>query len=437
MPAKLEAKLTLYAGEKIGGPIPARIFGNFLEHLGYAIDGGILAHALANPTFERDTHLSQEQIHALLEAGQILTRFYEQGCDPDAIPEHWSPGIGATGFGVCALDDAGSHKAPFPWAPLGDAGLVSPAVGRVGGAVRLHGRTWEGALRPGALIPNADGPAGIRQGIFLPFQRCLGYQGSLTLRIANRDEAGSIPSGRIEVGFRRRNAGPGQGLRVGECLALDAREIQGNEWQGVDFRLQLAPGQVRLSEPVDFFIRWLPGGSADLLIDRAILIPTDAVEGIFDPDVLQAVKEWKVPLLRWPGGNFASTYHWRDGTGPFERRPTRPNVCLGRAGNKLFRDVRVYSFLPFGRGGSANYGQYRHRHSGRSGGLGVVLQCGPRYADGEKTRRQRRSAALCGAFVGSGKRSVWLLARRVSRRGRERGAVLRICHSDARGGPGD
>lgn len=37
-------------------------------------------------------------------------------------------------------------------------------------------------------------------------------------------------------------------------------------------------------------------------------------------DVLNALKDLKVPVLRWPGGCFADTYHWRDGIGPQEKR---------------------------------------------------------------------------------------------------------------------
>jgi alpha-N-arabinofuranosidase len=40
-------------------------------------------------------------------------------------------------------------------------------------------------------------------------------------------------------------------------------------------------------------------------------------------DTLRALREVGVPLLRWPGGNFASGYHWQDGVGPRERRPVR------------------------------------------------------------------------------------------------------------------
>ena len=43
----------------------------------------------------------------------------------------------------------------------------------------------------------------------------------------------------------------------------------------------------------------------------------------FRQDVLQAMRHLGVPNLRWPGGNFASSYHWKDGVGPREQRPAR------------------------------------------------------------------------------------------------------------------
>ena len=36
----------------------------------------------------------------------------------------------------------------------------------------------------------------------------------------------------------------------------------------------------------------------------------------FRKDVLEAVRELKVPIVRWPGGCFVSAYHWKDGVGP-------------------------------------------------------------------------------------------------------------------------
>lgn len=46
-------------------------------------------------------------------------------------------------------------------------------------------------------------------------------------------------------------------------------------------------------------------------------------------DVLQALKDLKVPVLRWPGGCFADEYHWKDGIGPRELRPKMVNNNWG------------------------------------------------------------------------------------------------------------
>src|SRR5215213_2825870 len=46
-------------------------------------------------------------------------------------------------------------------------------------------------------------------------------------------------------------------------------------------------------------------------------------------DVVAALKELRVPVLRWPGGCFADEYHWRDGIGPRASRPKRINTHWG------------------------------------------------------------------------------------------------------------
>ena len=46
-------------------------------------------------------------------------------------------------------------------------------------------------------------------------------------------------------------------------------------------------------------------------------------------DVLNALKELQVPVLRWPGGCFADDYHWMDGIGPKEQRPSLRNNNWG------------------------------------------------------------------------------------------------------------
>lgn len=46
-------------------------------------------------------------------------------------------------------------------------------------------------------------------------------------------------------------------------------------------------------------------------------------------DVVEALKEIHVPVLRWPGGCFADEYHWKDGIGPKEGRKKMINTHWG------------------------------------------------------------------------------------------------------------
>lgn len=46
-------------------------------------------------------------------------------------------------------------------------------------------------------------------------------------------------------------------------------------------------------------------------------------------DIVEALKNLNIPNLRWPGGCFADTYHWKDGIGPLDQRPTIVNTWWG------------------------------------------------------------------------------------------------------------
>ncbi len=46
-------------------------------------------------------------------------------------------------------------------------------------------------------------------------------------------------------------------------------------------------------------------------------------------DVVEALKKINVPVIRWPGGCFADEYHWKDGVGPVEQRPSMVNTHWG------------------------------------------------------------------------------------------------------------
>jgi alpha-L-arabinofuranosidase len=65
----------------------------------------------------------------------------------------------------------------------------------------------------------------------------------------------------------------------------------------------------------------------------------------FRSDVLGALRELHVPVVRWPGGCFADEYHWRDGIGPREQRPVTVNSNWG--GVAETNEFGTHEFLDF------------------------------------------------------------------------------------------
>jgi alpha-L-arabinofuranosidase len=47
----------------------------------------------------------------------------------------------------------------------------------------------------------------------------------------------------------------------------------------------------------------------------------------FRQDVLDIVRELKPPIIRYPGGNYSSSYDWKDSVGPANKRPVRPDLA--------------------------------------------------------------------------------------------------------------
>ena len=105
--------------------------------------------------------------------------------------------------------------------------------------------------------------------------------------------------------------------------------IQGSQahepWCEVDFHL--VPGQ--WSEATFAFVA--PQSDADarleitftqagvLYVGAASLLPAGHFHGL-RPDVVELLKQISVRILRWPGGNFADNYHWKDGLLPVDQR---------------------------------------------------------------------------------------------------------------------
>jgi alpha-N-arabinofuranosidase len=68
-------------------------------------------------------------------------------------------------------------------------------------------------------------------------------------------------------------------------------------------------------------------GSETVYLDQVSMMGQDAnATGGYRPDLLQAVEDLHPPVIRWPGGCFASAYFWKDGIGPQAQRVKYPIV---------------------------------------------------------------------------------------------------------------
>jgi len=65
-------------------------------------------------------------------------------------------------------------------------------------------------------------------------------------------------------------------------------------------------------------------GRGSFQVGAVSIMPASNIDG-FRPEVLALLKELDAPVYRWPGGNFASGYDWRDGIGDRDKRPPRKN----------------------------------------------------------------------------------------------------------------
>jgi alpha-L-arabinofuranosidase len=78
-------------------------------------------------------------------------------------------------------------------------------------------------------------------------------------------------------------------------------------------------------------------GVGEVWIDQVSMMPKSWKEqGGFRPDLLQAVADLRPPVIRWPGGCFASSYQWKQGIGPQHKRLPHPR--------EIWDDLDVYNF---------------------------------------------------------------------------------------------
>ncbi len=269
-PSNEAVVITVDAKQREGGSIPRTIFGTFLEPIGNSVYGGLWAELLENPSLEENLW-SAPRVAEMLRERPSLTR-------------------------------ASSLALPLPWEPL------DPSQGN-----RYEPRWGDAAnsWRSLAIFGVPGQATGIEQQVYLPVARELAYHGSFYARHL------SGPSS-LTVSLRKRGEG-GQVLASADVNAADPK------WTRYEFTLTLSPGGLKPLEAADFALQLT--GDERVEVDQFSLTPADAVDGM-DPDVIAMARDMHTPLLRF-GGNYTSAYHWRDGTGPMEKRVSMLNIAWG------------------------------------------------------------------------------------------------------------
>ncbi|ESP89350.1 alpha-L-arabinofuranosidase C-terminal domain-containing protein [Candidatus Halobonum tyrrellensis] len=307
-----------------GDPVAPELYGKFGEHLysSWNVSNVLEAGCLFNPTLAAWKFQEYEYD---VDGGRGGVS------DPDEIADRVETYADTHGVpGADRLVSAYRDGAALWWFPYAETGgdddggdedrvRTSPDVGTAGDrAQRVE--------VDGGGDPDGDGArAGLAQWCHLPVGRTRGFEGRVTLRAA----AATAPAS-VRLALHPVDDGEfGDPLATAEVAASEAYET-------VDFSLDLPAEAADASEegrPFGFSLT--VAADANLVVDRVLLHPDDH-HGTTDPEVADTLAEMDLSVLRWPGGNFASGYHWRDGVGPVEARPTKPNPAWDAVETNLF-----------------------------------------------------------------------------------------------------
>ena len=228
-------EVTINPVQFAAAPVHQNVFGNFIEHLGNVVNGGLWAQVLWNPNLER------------VESA-------------DTEPQGWS------------LSGA---------ARWGEGGYLSPNA-----------------------VHFTDGAGTLTQDVFLPTPRTRRYNGRLFLR----------GSGKLTISL----------VTQGKTLVQTTLTSIKDTWQEEKWQWELPANSLPAGQQAQVVVSRDAGSPS---ADQITLFPSDALDH-FDPAVLHKAREWHIPLIRL-SGNFSSGYHWQDGVGPLDARPTRRNAAWG------------------------------------------------------------------------------------------------------------
>ncbi len=177
-----------------------------------------------------------------------------------------------------------------PWQAFGDVHCVldNEVVYAPSQSQRITSTQGEGGIQQGGLL--------LRDGISYEGYVYLCVEQCAAIRLSMRDDLGTV--------------------------FMEETQLKPACWNRLAF--QFTPS--RSSRQAIFSITLISSGT--LWIDQASLRPANRIAGVW-PDVMERIAALRMGVLRFPGGCFADTYHWKDGVGPVDCRPSRPNRHWG------------------------------------------------------------------------------------------------------------
>ncbi len=178
-----------------------------------------------------------------------------------------------------------------------------------------------------------DGSAETRRGDALNSDRYLRFKGVGSL--AQKDFAFNIDE-TYDYSFWTRGIGKTTLCFnvAGNDEQVETFDVQSDKWVKLTGTFSVPSSSVEASIRLNFS----PAESASLDVDQISIFPRSWKEN-FDglrPDLLQAIKEIKPTVIRWPGGCYASAYRWKSGIGSQDYRVAYPL--------ELWNDIDVNSF---------------------------------------------------------------------------------------------
>jgi alpha-N-arabinofuranosidase len=297
-----EAALVVHVDQRSSYPVPRFITGKFCEHLYFNVTNGMDAQILKNPTFADYPFSTGET-----SPDGVATFHYRREDIARAIRSD----AGRWGWPASDIDGlirSRNEAVACWWAKLGDV-QASPDTGPYGGRAQR--------------VATRSSGQGLMQWTWLPLHRVRRYEVQVWVRSPNLKT--------LSVAFL--------GPEGNTCVKQVLQPITA-DWQRFNANLEI-PTDLPADKAYRFTLTADRPGQ--FVLSRVLLLPADHVSRA-DPDVIRFLQESRLPILRWPGGNFASTYHWRDGVGPLEQRPTLPNYAWGQQENNFFGTDEFIAF---------------------------------------------------------------------------------------------